>query len=611
VDVGCWGASMMDREPRLRRMKRIAVCGAVFVGLQVLLIAGWILAVRSSDQPNAQVTSEIDLGHPSHSETIEATPPSSPLPMDDASLQARASLLALIPPRPESSVAVTAQKDVHPTDYVPPSVSLPFLQGASANARAYTAPPLELERQKWETNRVVATTEAVQIITGFECSTPVEVTPLSPTHLLLKLTGDGLHDWFMFRIDGARGKIVRVDITGMPYLANWISLNPVSGDVPDLDDPSAYTPEPVDPTAKPLTAWNGSSLPSSAAAAHWHFVQNAWCADRQTFSFVQKVDSNAVYIAMRVPHPTQYNERYLVGLSLNPLVHVIEIGRSLRNRRLLLVKIGTGDDATLRQHPCVLVYAGEHADEHDAMWVAQGAIEYLVSDNAEAQQLRDHFTFLIIPLLDPDSTFVSRHHGIITSFLMGRTTAESVAYANWFEGWIREGNRLDIIFDLHNVQSHESPDVACPLLEGLGTRGVASMLLHKDIIESLKEAGFTVNPQPWMRGWSPDRLGGWLSRYFGSLTIAYELNSQGADHHLSIRRLKEIGHNLVSTASEFLGARDAVDLLADIDSRRQKRLDRWTAYGMPPAANEDAIKIESERAQIQTNNTLSGERILR
>jgi murein tripeptide amidase MpaA len=51
--------------------------------------------------------------------------------------------------------------------------------------------------------------------------------------------------------------------------------------------------------------------------------------------------------------------------------------------------------------------AWSHADEHDSSWVAQGVIEYLLGPkngrpHPDAQAIRQRFTVLVLPLLDPD-----------------------------------------------------------------------------------------------------------------------------------------------------------------------------------------------------------------
>src|ERR1700690_2906251 len=103
---------------------------------------------------------------------------------------------------------------------------------------------------------------------------------------------------------------------------------------------------------------------------------------------------------MRVPRTPSCNEHFLSQLALNPVARVAEIGRSQNGRPLLIAQIGIpGADK-----PCVLLYAQEHADEQDAGWVAQGALEYLAGSAPDAVLLRAHFTFLVIPTLDPDAS---------------------------------------------------------------------------------------------------------------------------------------------------------------------------------------------------------------
>jgi hypothetical protein len=203
-----------------------------------------------------------------------------------------------------------------------------------------------------------------------------------------------------------------------------------------------------------------------------------------------------------------------------------------------------------------LLYAQEHADEQDAGWVAQGALEYLTSDAPDAAQLREHCTFLVIPTLDPDATAAGVHQAMISSFLVGRTTPESIAYANWFQSWINRGNRLDLVIDLHNVQSGEGPHVFCPLIEGTGVRGTLSLALHKMLLENMQEAEYGMLARPQVRGWMPDRLGGWLSHCYGPLSIAYEVNSQAPERHLALGEIKTMGAVFVQTVGQFFAGQD-------------------------------------------------------
>src|SRR5690606_2402445 len=117
--------------------------------------------------------------------------------------------------------------------------------------------------------------------------------------------------------------------------------------------------------------------------------------------------------ALKVPYTPAYNEAYLATLKDRDGVEVIEVGRSKKNRPLRVVKIGTGDPKVT---PCVLIYAREHANEQDSSWAARGAIEHLLADTPGSQRLRSQFTFLIIPMLDPDGAAKGRYDSITSRF---------------------------------------------------------------------------------------------------------------------------------------------------------------------------------------------------
>jgi hypothetical protein len=302
---------------------------------------------------------------------------------------------------------------------------------------------------------------------------------------------------------------------------------------------------------------------------------------------VQRFDADSAYIAMRVPRTPGYNEQFMRRLSSNPLVTVTEIGLSQRHRPLLLAQIGTPK----ADKPCILLYAQEHADEQDAGWAAQGAIEYLLSDARAVAKLRREYVFLVMPTLDPDATAAGIHQSIISSFWPGRATPESIAYANWFRNWVNQGNRLDLVIDLHNIQSGEGPHVFCPLMEGAGARGGLSMSFHRLLLTNMQSAGYGTQVDPQMRGWMPTRLSGWLRHYYGPLSIAYEINSQAPERHLTLSEIKNLGAVFVQSAAEFFGGKDGRATLAEVDSCRAERTAGLSGTGS--TANEDAITAES------------------
>jgi hypothetical protein len=472
----------------------------------------------------------------------------------------------------------------------PPWEELRIVAQQTTLSKLATAPlpPLEQERAAQEDIAVNSATP-LQVTSGFEGSTPVYATVVSPTHVVVEITTLGFRDWFMFQVRGVAGKTVRIDITGAyKTVPDWAqkswSINPVYCYASSLD---SLAPFAAAPASDQVTQASNGSMLSDTRGQSWQYVSNVW-NDDYTLSFVQHFDSDSVFVAMRVPRTPSYNEQYLRELASAPQAKVVEVGRSAKDRALLLTEIG-GTDAG---RPCILIYAGEHADEQDAGWVAQGAIEYLLSDEPEAADLRNRFTFIVIPMLDPDASAVGIHQSIISSFLPGRATPESIAYANWFQSWVNTGHRLDLVLDLHNIQSGEGPQVFCPLMEGAGPRGTASLALHRLIVKRFQDAGYGIQLQPQMRGWMPDRLGGWLSHYFGPLTIAYEVNSQAPECHLNLYQLKALGGIFSKSAAQFLTTSGGHTALVAVDGRRSERLEQWSSYSQH-AIFENAIMSES------------------
>jgi len=454
-----------------------------------------------------------------------------------------------------------------------------------------TPPPIERERATLESSAAPDSSPPVQFDSNIESGTPVAVQQISPTHYVADIQTQGFRDWFMFHLTGVAGKTIRIDITGQGIVFDkWKSLDPVYTYASDLDDPATYACSEAD-SKRPVTkAWNGPELPATDDQ-QWHYIANCWQQDGKAFCFTQHFDSDQAYVAMRIPHPPQYSRNFLSTLSANSAAKVIQVGTASDGQPLQLVQVGSADDSAGKPKPCVLIYAGEHADEQDAMWVAQGAIEYLASGSPEAAKLGNQYAFLVIPMLDPATSTRGQHSGMITTFLTYATTPESKAYANWFQQWVRSGNRLDLVYDLHNVQSFETPDISCAIMEGKGTRGRISFALHEMLLGNLVADDYHVMHRPWMRGWSPDRLGGWLSRRYGALTFAYELNSQAQERHLNLARLAGIGAWLVRSIPQMLSAPDGVALLTDVDARRKEWQDSWTKYGAPNA-QLDALNSE-------------------
>lgn len=469
--------------------------------------------------------------------------------------------------------------------------------------RSATAPPLELRREKQEAAAGhKGATADIKIHSGFSCSAPVSVTHLSPTHLAVRFKGTrgSLDNYFLFRIDGCAGKTVRIDFDNAP-LGKWWSLNPLYSYVTDLSDPANFQSVAVAHPKPPARAWNGALLPDTSDQ-RWHFIPDVWTevgigagvrASSGRLCMVQTFEKNSAYVALKVPYTPALNENILTSMAGRGGLNVLTIGRSPDGNPLRIIKIGTAFDGG-RRSPCILIYAREHATEQDASWAALGAARFLASSDKRAADIRKRFTVFVIPLLDPEGASRSFYNYMTDGFQAFEENPMSVAYANFFRSWIADGNRLDLVINLHNVGSAESPQLSCSVAEPEAARGHYADVLNDFIYERVQAAGFSVNERPPMRTFFSYRLGGWLRGYFGSMHMLYEVNSQDKVRHLLPKDLQTIGREILIASARFLKSQDGTSLMKAIDVDRVRQAKRRSIV-LPPDVKDDAIRAEYER----------------
>jgi len=414
----------------------------------------------------------------------------------------------------------------------------------------------------------------IRLVTGFEGSPAAKLTKVSDTYWVIE-DKDPVWErphFFLFRVEGAAGRSVTFEIRNVPL--KWATINPVYSYAASLDDLVAFTSAPVD-ASRLHKAPNGPQLPNTNGQG-WQFIEDAKLLNG-SFWFSQRFDRDA-YVCMRYPYTPGYNQRYLDSLTNNPAAKVITVGASKEGRPLRVVKIGDGTEADEKRKPCVLIFAREHADEQDSSWAAQGAIDFLISDAPEARQIREKFTFLVIPLLDPDGAVIGVYEHIIGSFTAGAETPESTAYSAFFKGWVDKGNPLQLVLNLHNLESREGPHLSLLTVEPEKERRGCNQMFFDSFVQPLAGAEkFLVKKQT--RLGISGRLGNWLSDSFGTLRTAFELNVQEPTRHLTLSDLHQIGKVLVLASSRYLLSQEAGPLMTSIDKLRQERLARWNKYG--------------------------------
>ena len=224
-------------------------------------------------------------------------------------------------------------------------------------------------------------TAAVTFHFDFEGGSLARVERLSPTHFAAHVRGDVDQDkrnrqanWYYFRIDGARGVALTIDLTDLPGEYNYRpNRGAITGDTLPFISEDRETWRPLD------TAEYDESTP------------------RLRFRLTPL--TNRVWIAHQPPYTNATLAALLTRVRSHPDFRIASAGKSPQGRDIPLLTIGAGSRT-------VWLMFRQHAWEAGSSWSGEGAIEYLLS--SEAAALRRSATFKILPLCDPDGVAAGR-----------------------------------------------------------------------------------------------------------------------------------------------------------------------------------------------------------
>jgi hypothetical protein len=388
--------------------------------------------------------------------------------------------------------------------------------------------------------------------------------------------------------------------------------------VKSLDDLECLAAEKLENPRPLRKAKNGPLIPDTSGQK-WHYLENVsygrsgggnllqgnLLGGRHAvlgggiMSFEETFEQDNVFVSMRFPYTYGYNEAFLTELAQDfPWVKVHNVGKSKEGRNLRVVQIGEGVDREGKQKPTVVVYAREHGNEHDTSFAAEGAIRFLVSDEDAAIEARLNLCFIVIPLLDPDGASGGKYNNITESYFFGDQIPEALAYSAWFKKWMDDGNRLDLILNLHNVRSFGSPHLFCPEIEP--QRFADFQTFHQFVMKEL--SGFEIRKDPSQRGNQLFRLGGWLKNYYGPLCVPYELNTQAPSRHLTMNETRQMGVGLVVAAVKYLESEQSKSLRDGVTKILQQRQERWNKFAKQ---FEDATPLLAEQKCRQMEKTVA------
>ncbi len=196
----------------------------------------------------------------------------------------------------------------------------------------------------------------------------INVLEVTGDHARLEIRRDrnsDFYQWFHFRVAGARGKALTLDIVNCGG--------------------SAY-PE----------GWPNYRARFSYDRKEWRQAETSY-ADG-VLSIRHTADADAIWFAYFAPYSMERHHDLVARIAAQPGVVHAELGQSLDGQPIDCLTIGTGAKQVwlyARQHP------GESMAEH---WI-EGALD-LLADQADpvAKALRDKATFHVVPNMNPDGS---------------------------------------------------------------------------------------------------------------------------------------------------------------------------------------------------------------
>ena len=406
----------------------------------------------------------------------------------------------------------------------------------------------------------VADGRGMAVTMGFDGSAALPVRVIAPGHFGVDVRE---RNWFMLRVEGASTAMVTIDLEGV-NTGSWSSVNPVimAGDESRLADRAAFA-DLASGTSAMVKAANGARVPMPGPAQGWDWITDTSFQPSASTPFLMKPWENVLrlshrlpasraVIAMRCPYTSgldQSQRRRFMDLARQrpDFLRIHDLGQSTDGRSLWVAEFGTGGATAATQRPGLVIYAREHGSEIDAGWTALGAAEFLSTPAARA--LLDKATVFVIPLLDHDAAAAGIYQGRVIYGFSHEPTVESKAYARFFHEWVERGGRIVQVVNIHNIEGGQSQWHAFPVIQAFGDDRIRAQQWLIDRFKFVMRAqGMGVKKDVIGDHVVGDRLSGWLAMRYGAQQIAFEMNCQAKDRHLTVADLRSAGALLAQTA---------------------------------------------------------------
>jgi len=244
------------------------------------------------------------------------------------------------------------------------------------------------------------------------------------------------------------------------------------------------------------------------------------------YTFTQTFTSNEVQIATLFPFSHTDMQEYLTSVSSSQYVTKTTLGLSTEGRNVDYIKLTNHlIPDTDKKH--VFISSRQHAAELTASHMIRGMVDFLISENATAQIIRDTIVFHIAPMLNTDGVYDGLNRVDIDGTNQNRGWNSNISAevnvvrdildeiddtygVDVFLDWHSQMNDLDDSYiysytsaDAYNFFNNLSrwTDFDVNIPGGIGNLGIAKNYgLNRGILS------FTVEPSPHYASWTIEKM---------------------------------------------------------------------------------------------------------
>lgn len=243
--------------------------------------------------------------------------------------------------------------------------------------------------------------------------------------------------WYYFRIDGAAGRTVTIELVDLPGEYNYRPGNLA-----------------INAGTRPFISYDRKAwTPLSDAAIEWESA-----GPLLRFHFTPA--HSPVWVAHVPPYTSENLSALIAEVKKNPQAEVAAIGRSDAGRDLLLITI-TNRARPPDRKKVLWLMARQHAWEAGTSWLLDGAVRSLVRDDPDASRLRDRFIFKFFPMADPDGVARGGVRFNVHGYDVNRnwdtaspqSMPEIAALRKAVLAWADAGHPIHLFLSLHNCNN--------------------------------------------------------------------------------------------------------------------------------------------------------------